>query len=360
VFHRPGFRVIRTLAGAIAISLGLAANAFAEQPADLIVGVVARAKAIVSGRITYAFKSESFVGQKPVNPITLPEVTTSFSDSSWADRAKGSHVVRINHDGYFLEFVQTPQRDGSVRPGATLSPRKPLENRAELNSPPIFAGSFWHREQLRYIEKHANDFGFVETSVIQAVPVTILELPVAAEQAREAFHILPPALKQGGMIRLYIAPQLGFVLPRIEFVAPSNEIAQSYEAMDFSEVAPGIYFPRRIWNETHAAGGANRYRGEFTVRGELINEAIPEEDFVVELPIGTRVQDAHEPGDVIKFELTEPTSSAKVWADSASRPLGPSSGIFDRWGSAGIIGALIGAVASISFLLAVRNQRSHG
>ena len=354
--RRPTLR----LAGAMILCVACSAPTFAGQPAEMIAGVVARSKTIASGRISYTFKSESFVGPRALSPIALPEVTTSFSDSSWAELSKTSHFVRINHDGYFLEFVQTPQRNGSVRPGATLYPQRPLENRAELNAPPIFAGSFWYREQLRYVEEHSSDFRNVDSGIVNAVPVDVLELAVAAEDHREAFHILLPALKSGGTIRLYVAPQFGFVLPRIEFLTPSKQVAQSYDATDFSDVAPGIHFPQRVWNETHLVGGANRYRGEFSIRCELLNQPIPEDDFAVELPPGTRIQDAREPGNVIKFELTEASSSATLRSRRSSWELGRSFGVFDRWGNAVIVGLLIGTVTSISFLLAARNQRSHG
>lgn len=334
-------------------------TAFPQQPAELIHGIVSRSQAIASGRISYTFKSESRRGGRASKSTVLPEVTTSFSDSSWADRTKGSQVVRINHDGYFLEFVQTPQRDGSRRPGATLLPQKALGSRMELNAPPVFAGSFWHPEQLQYVEKHADDFQLVRSSVINEIPVVILQLDVRAELHRDAFHILLPALKSGGIIRLYVAPQLGFVLPRIEFLTPSNQVAMSCDAVDFNEVAPGIYFPKRLWTETHAAGGASPYRGEFTTRCELINQTIPPEDFIVELPLGTRIQDAQEPGRVITFNLTEALSSAKLQVHGSGSS-GSQFGFLGRWRNAMLVGIVIGAVASISFYLAGKNQPYRG
>ena len=331
-------------------------NIFAMPPTELVAGMVSRSTAIASGRIAYTFKSESFVGERALTPVSIPETVTSFSDSSWAERTKSSHLVQINHDGYFLEFVRTPQHDGSVRPGAILYPQRSLESRKQLNAPPLFAGSFWDREQLHYIEKHAGDFQIAGSSTVNAIPVTLLELAVAAESYRDAFHILLPALKSGGIIRLYVAPQLGFVLPRVEFLTPSRQVAQSYDSIDFSEVAPGIHVPQRLWTQTHAAGGAARYRGEFTVRCELINQSVPEEDFVVELPLGTRVQDAREPGDVIKFELTEPSSSSKLPSLTSASESAPIR-FMDRWRNAVIVGIVVGTVASISFLLAGRDKR---
>jgi hypothetical protein len=350
-------RSIAQLAIALILCGICSSEVFGVQPAELVAGIVSRSKAVASGRITYTFKSESFVGERALRPVSVPETTTSFSDSSWAERSKSSHLVQINHDGYFLEFVRTPQRDGSVRPGAILYPQRALESRKELNAPPLFAGSFWQRGQLRYIEKHAGEFRVTGSSTVNAIPVVALELAVAAENYRDAFQIVLPALKSGGTIRLYVAPQLGFVLPRVEFLTPSRQVAQSYDSVDFTEVAPGIHFPQRLWTQTHAAGGSARYRAEFTTRCEFINQPVPEEDFIVELPLGTRVQDAREPGDVIKFELTEPSTSSMLPSLTSASESGLSGRFMDRWRNAVIVGFLIGTVASISFLLAGRNER---
>lgn len=352
------FRSVGVLAGIMLVLVANAPTLLGQQPADLVRGVVARSSAIASGRLTYTFKTHGFNGPRISNLTTFPETTTSFSGSSWAERKKGSHIVRINHDGYFLEFVQTPQRDGSVRPGATLLPQKPLTSRKELNVPPLFAGSFWFESQLRYVEKHADDFRLTDSIVVNSVPVTVVEHAVAAKDHRDAFYILLPALKSGGIMRLYVAASLGFVLPRVEFLTPAGQVAQTYEATDFSEVAPGIYFPRRIWTETHAAGGAARFRAEFTTQCALINDEIPGEDFVVEMPPGTRVQDAREPGNVVTFQLSAASSSAKLTADELNG--GTFSRFLDRWQNATILGVVIGTIASISILLAARNQRDRG
>jgi hypothetical protein len=159
-------------------------------------------------------------------------------------------------------------------------------------------------------------------------------------------------------MRLYVAPQLGFVLPRIELLTPAGQVAQSYDATEFSEVAPGIHFPRRLWTETYAAGGAACFRAEFATRCELINETIPGEDFVVDMPLGTRIQDAREPGNVVTFQLSETSSSESLLSNvGTSESL---SRFLDRWQNAIILGAAIGIIASLSFLLVTRNQRDRG
>ena len=300
----------------------------------------------------YTFKSESFRDGRASKPAILPETTTSISETSWAERVRGSSLVRINHDGHLLEFVQTPQHDGSVRPGTTLLPQRPLESRKELNVPPLFAGSLWFHEQLRYLQKHADRVQPMASSTVNGVPVEVLELAVPAEDARHAFHVIMPNLKQGGTIRLSIAPQLGFVLPRVELLTTGKQVAQVYEATDFNETAPGIYFPSRLWMESRDADQRPRYRAEFAVRCELINEPIPSEDFVVDLPLGTHVQDAQRPGQVINFMLSEPANSASFGEKGSGSFLG----FFDRWKNAMIVGAIIGTIASLSLLHASRRQ----
>ena len=328
---------------------------------DMVRAVISRSQAITSGRLTYTFSSRGFRGWQALTPRVFPEATTSFFGSSWAERTKGSHVVRINHDGYFLEFVQTPQPDGSVRSGATLLPRRSLASRTELNAPPIFAGSFWFRRQLQYVEQHVDEFRPIGQTTVNKIPTTVLELAVSAKDHREAFHVYSPSLESGGAIRLYVARELGYVLPRIEFRTPSERIVQSYDAIDFKEVAPGIYFPKRVWTAAYAADGASRYRAEFVTRCELVNQPIPQEDFVVEVPIGTQVQDAREAGSVITFQVRDDSSSLRLATHGAvSESIWPSLGFLNRWHNAVIVGLVIGSISSISLLLAARNQRYRG
>ena len=150
--------------------------------------------------------------------------------------------------------MKTPQPNGSVRPGAILYPQRSLASRKEINAPPFMRAPFGTLSRGAYAEKHAGNFQSAGSATINGVPVVLLELAVPADSQREAFHMLLPALKSGGTIRLYVAPQLGFVMPQSSFSRPRTS-RDSYESVDFSEVSPGIHFPRRLWTETHAAGG---------------------------------------------------------------------------------------------------------
>jgi hypothetical protein len=347
----------RTINACAMLILGASCStiATAEEPADLIQGVVARSQAIVSGRLDYTFTSARIKRGQATQSTRLPQARVSFSESSWAERVEGGQVTRINHGGYFLEFVQTPQRDGSSRPGATILPPKALASRGELNAPPLFAGLFWHDEQLRYVEKHASECRLTGTREVNGVAVEVLELDVPGASHREAFHVFSPQLAAGGVIRLCVAPQLGYVLPRIEFLNRSNQVALSWNASGFSEVAPAISLPDRIWAQTHPPDGGG-YRAEFTIHSELINQEIPLEDFSVDLPPKTKVQDAQQAGQVITFDLTEAGSSRDFHA-IVDHETAPRYGLLQRWRNAIIMGAALGMVATISLYFSSRKQR---
>jgi hypothetical protein len=342
-------------AAAVALSNALSARAdlSASQAID---GIVARSQAIASGRLSYTFKSEFYSRGQQAKETVLPEVVASFSESSWAERTKESHSVRINHDGYLLEFVQTPQRDGTTRPGVTLLPSASLASRTELNAPPLFSGLFWHDRQLRYVETHADAFQVTGSTVVNNVSVAVLEATIPAADRREAFHVVSPQLQSGGLMRLYVAAQLGFVVPRIEFLSVKKEAAVVYDAADFGEAAAGIYLPGRISTEIRGAAGEVQYRGEFSIRYELINEGLPPEEFIVNLPRGTHVQDARVPGHVTTFDVAESQSTASLLTAALPSTRSPA-GFFGRWRNAILIGIAIGGLGSIAVYFSARSQR---
>jgi hypothetical protein len=331
---------------------GFIASAFADAPVDLVNGLSARAKAIESGRIAYTFQWQAFRDRIPQPPTVVAETTISFSGSDWAQRTPSSRATLINYDGYLLDFVETRQADGSLRPGATLLPQKSLETRGELNAPPLFAGSFWHREQLRYVEKHAARCIIAGHAVTNGTPVVIVELNVPKEDQREAFCIVSPLLASGGFVRLHVAERLGFVLPKVELLSPDRHLAQSYECAQFEEGCPGVYVPRKLWTENCREDGSPNYRAEFNLNASLINQPIPASEFRVDLPSGTRVQDAREPGSVVAFQLTSRSNSLSLpshEARDATRGLGP-------WRNSIVLGLAVGSIASVSLMLAARKQ----
>ena len=61
---------------------------------------------------------------------------------------------------------------------------------------------------------------------------------------------------------LYVAPQLGYVMPRIDFLSPTGEVGIRHDASDFEQTTSGVYFPRqcskRIYTDPKGKPGCLR------------------------------------------------------------------------------------------------------
>ncbi len=287
-----------------------------HQVASLVRGVLARHEAVFSGRFVY----------RRVTVSTTPEGDTKCADErvrfslmgdSWALRytLKGeatlgsstagtiaSEVVQLNHKGSLVEYSSTNteiDQEGETRKAtqdyATLQTARPVD--LDNEPPPYFAGTFWHKKSADYVKNNRSRARFAGVDEIDGVPVSIVEWEVPTEEIFDAFHATNDLLKNGGLLRLYVAPSLGHALPRIEHVAPSGEVHATYESSGFREVAKGLFFPQETSRHTT---GTDRVSG-FTWRYAFeqiddVNEPIAEGDFLAVLPEGTDVADLREPG----------------------------------------------------------------
>jgi hypothetical protein len=353
-------RTIRPIIVGLALFAGLTPHGLAGHVEDTVAGVVARARAIVSGRLTFVYKSTSFNGERVLTTDVLPEHIASFSDSSWADRdadRSARQISYVDHNGYLLEYTVSPQPSGNINYSVNMRPPRGISagREAQVNLPPIFAGSFWKPAQLEYVKDHAEKCRFVGKETVNGIATEKYELSVPAEDRGKAFVYFFPALKSGGVMRFFAAPQLGYVLPRIELVTLNGEVAQSDDARDFIEDSPGIFFPRHIELKNHAAGGAVfRPHEECDIRPELINQPVTEEDYIVQLPVGTNVTDARDPQHIVAFRITEPAPSSALIELSAAGGKPP--GFFSRWRNAIILGVLLGMLAAIALFFVARRR----
>jgi hypothetical protein len=129
------------------------------------------------------------------------------------------------------------------------------------------------------------------------------DVPKAAQS--RAFHSTPAPWSDEGRLRIYVASQLGFVLPQIEFVDADGRVATRFSAEDFKQVGAGLFFPRlcqyRTFPDRNRPGHYLQYE---ILQVKDVNEEIPEEAFVVDVPAGTFVSD-HRGSEVVHFELAD-------------------------------------------------------
>ena len=282
-------------------------------------GAIGRAKSIKSGRLEYRFEF-GVVGSNVPPPRRLPTKMLSFAGSDWIERDCESAAASINFGGFFLQYDESRQSDGSLRRTAVLSQSGAFEDRDPINRRPQFAGTFWHAQQLQYVEQHRARFRLAMPSNVDGVRCKVCELDVPAEDVAAAFQIHRPLLAAGGTLRVHIAPQLGFALPLVEVNSANGIKVATYKSNDFFKFPDDTYFPKQIRRELRAPNSETEY-GQFSIVPELINQPIPESEFIVEIPAGTHVRDERDATQVRRFELANAsTSSELVGLGAGQRP----------------------------------------
>src|SRR5690606_13871898 len=97
--------------------------------------------------------------------------------------------------------------------------------------PPLFAGYFWSQEQRAWVQQNTENFRLVSTSQVDGLKVKVCEAELGT--AADAYAIMrrqPPSLSPGGILRLYLAPDQGCVIPAIEVVTKHGKVVARYSA----------------------------------------------------------------------------------------------------------------------------------
>ncbi len=305
-------------------------------------GVVARSQAVFSGRLEY----ELVAGYEKSNE------RLSFSGPSWALRYTNGNY-HVSHAGKYVEFIAHPQPNGRILLDATVRPERPID--ATFPSPPTFAGTFWYDDTRKFVRDHAGTVKLKGKKDIDGIETRVLEWWVGKHQLR-AFGGMGDSLLGGGTLRVYAAPRLGYALPRMEYVGKDGLIETVYYCSDFREVAPGVHLPMKC-GYTFSKGGGDHvsFRCEYTIlKAEKINEPIPPEDFVMELPPGTYVQDIRGP-QYMHFKVGQKQFTTK---DLADVPAMEGTIFWRTWKGAVLIGLAVGLTLLAAYLLVVRRLRA--
>lgn len=346
--QRP-FGALSALLVACAALAGAHGHACGQSAPKLIDGVIARSTAIVSGKLAYSYHSQSKGA-----PAFDEERVYIFEDVNWAETHPLVSGKRINANGYFLDFRASPQPDGLIEYSAAMQRPESFASRTESNRPPIFAGSLWYQHQLEYLQQHRHRARIAGEKTFDGVKAIQVELDVPAADWH-AFHFLSPQLKNGGVLRLFVSPELAFAVPRSEHVDPTGLAVVWFEASDFHEQAPGVFFPNRISSASLDAQGVKNFELWYDISPSLINQPIPPEEFEVDIPIGTSVHDARDPSHVTAFRVTRKSPSVAL-AELSDRVRGVSQPRRGRTALFVVIGVAGGALFAGALLLAYRRM----
>jgi hypothetical protein len=283
---------------------------------DLLTGVIDRARAATSGHLTYSFSSGPVGSTTP--PRQLPTRDLWFDREDWIDRNRGTVPIEvmIHRRTYAFQYTETRQETGVIARDAVISAADAVASGGE-NLHPWFAGSFWTPQQLQYVERHRQEFRIAAETSLEGATCVVCELDVPAADVTPYLREPNSLLADGGRLRLYVAPQLGFGMPQIEISAPNGRTAVVYTARSWAELPGPVYFPRQIRKEVRRPNGSTFFE-QIEIAPELIGQPIPESTFSLEIPVGTMVRDQRPGANGRRWRTTEPTTSEQLAEPAAA------------------------------------------
>ena len=357
---------MRFLIAHLIVGFGIVQPILAQNsPPTAVQGAIARMEAVFSGRIT----CHHLVGSKSNLDALYYDLT--FSGNSWkkaytqdisevrnsSPLQKGMlEIVTVSHKGRTIEYQLCPQQDGR---DSKIADVKTGEIEMLGNQLPIFpqyAGTFWFARTLKYVKEHQAEAKYVRVDKVDGIDVVVYDWPVSKADKYSAFQSISHLLEEGGTLRAYIAPSLGYMLPKLEHLTTNGKVAKILSASEFEEYNT-LYIPKKARIQLYSNAGP-----EFMVDYRLsnisdINEPIPESEFILTLPTGTQVADATS-GTYSEFFLVsdDPNSIPDDLLNSIQTP---KKSFIERWGWQGAVGLgiLLGLVI-LGGLYMVRRLRS--
>jgi hypothetical protein len=310
----------------------------AHNPETVVQGLLSRADAVFSARLTW--KEQTGTGIPP-NLSSDVELKGSFSGSSWAFRCPSTGGSATNHNGKWVGWTKGDPGTGAAADYLVIKRPQPID---ETFPPavPSFGGSFWFQSTKEYVSAHRGNAVLKGASEVNGIPVVVLEWSVPKDAAFKAFHAVGEQTRNGGILRLFVAPQLGYVLPRVEFAGVGGGVDNRFEASDFVEANPGIFFPKKFSCQIYNQGKPGVNVSYVVTHLEKVNDVIPEEDFILHVPHGAQVSDQRSPVGSEFYRVGENREPLpKDLGDLIVTPSSPK-GRWARSSTAIVIGILVG------------------
>lgn len=335
------------VASCLSLAFASAVSADGASLPQVLEGVSARSKAVFSGRLDFHLQS----GLRAKREIWQDyNERFSFSGPNWALRIPNGNV-RVNYDGKLLAFGQSEQPDKKIYRALRIQPAQPPNKHSPF--PPYFAGTFWHDLPLKFMQANAAKGRAKEQTDVRGIRTTPLEWDVA--RPGDAFDSYNNVLFAGGLLRVYVAPQLGYALPRYEYVGRDGTVGVRFDAWEFEEAAPGVFFPHQC--TCQCFDPAPVYYVDYKItKFEKINEPIPDDDFIIKIPEGTSVHDGRGPTVVAFFAGKTPPPEFDQGLDKLVRFEGESSGFWRSPTFAILVGVSLG-VGLLAVFIWMRRRR---
>lgn len=312
----------------------------AEESVDTLVdGLLRRKHQILSASFTYEYgvllKVPELNLPREWNPERHDRGYLTIVGAEWMCRRTESSEKEIRRTTY-----------SAVHSSGRKSPEADVSHAIELTAPQktlqeISEEQFWYQvamagvvpwdELLAYLDTNRDAAEYRGPTEIEGEETHLIELSIPWS-ASDIVHEFNPALapeeeKENAdfvLARFYVLPEFGYALRRLDYCSTDGEMGNRFESRNFQEVAPGIHFPMEYYVIRNYEGfGLNSgyMVDQFQInKVERVNEPAPADEFEVNLPVGTLVQNYageiplvfNTTGPVALSELDEAISSGKT------------------------------------------------
>lgn len=297
----------------------------------------------------------------PADEIPLVDSTGKPMERPKQKRQGDSVMKTVNHKGKYAVYQENPQFSGEVKKDVVVKALDvPLSSTANSSfQPPINqVGTGWNATTVAYIAAHLSGAEAKGTKEVNGYSTRVYEWKVPKSEVFQAFEEATDLSRNGGVLRVYIAPDLGYVVPLLECVGTDGQVAKSYSASEYT-ACNGIWCPRSATIAAFSTKGPGNWAKYTDIRASRLNEHIPDDEFTVELPAGAIIRDVRSPQKRAEYVVQDAASVSNDLSDIVV-PEGSSRRPWYRtvWGAVGI-GLGVGFLV-LAGLFAARILRARG
>jgi hypothetical protein len=355
-------------------------RAQAESSRQDVEQMIARVKMLHSGVFQYGLTSKHDTYTRPV------QHDLAFSGGSWMltsrrpaneiphkdstgkpierpkESLQGDSVMKtINHKGKYAAYQENPQFSGKVTKDVVVkSLDVPLSSTANSSfQPPInLIGTGWNATTVAYIAAHVSGAELRGTKEVNGCSTRVYEWKVPKSERFQAFEGVTDLTQNGGVLRVCIAPDLGYAVPLLECVGTDGRVSMSYSASEYT-ACNGIWTPRSATIAAFSTKGPGYWAKYTDIRASRLNEHLSDDEFTVELPTGAIIRDVRNPQKTAEYVVRDPASVSNDLSDVLVPEVAHRRPWYRSWWWAVPAGVLVGLLI-LAGLFAVRILRARG
>lgn len=159
-------------------------------------------------------------------------------------------------------------------------------------------GGIWHAQLRSYLARKRIPAVITGSTNVSDVRCFVVEIPIPASDVLDAFlSVRNRQLLQGGaVLRMFIAPEFGYAVPRYEYLGKEGLIDRTFSCEAFVEYPGHFFFPQSARIE-YGRSTTQRGRPRTLLMAEVtkvhsLNEPVDTKLFDVSVPADTVVTDA--------------------------------------------------------------------